>query len=1403
MSKIDEIEFTLNEVEFLQRFEDVVSQNSMLDLLHVINIPTSSKGHQLISQNWFDSKICSHQQLIGIILRINGAIDDLPENLDLVSKPSILIAFQSTIGGHESKTYWKTAGRDKFYSLYIDDDDTDDVTSFCHAFLIDEIKNGRTGIPQYFQQKSKFHLQDIVDNDRRNLLVLATCKRQQNVVERLLNHDFVADDAIDKAWELYIEIVNDDEQKQTINNIIMNLLRSNSRYPSDFEYEKASKEVKEFVDKCESLHEDVDEDDFDALKLKIDSYPNLIHFYSRDSESLLAYSLRMRKFKIFDLLAKGITIGTHEDLDEVYENMYIQECRKLREQHKINAKEFPETHIFILRSKSRIGNNDKLSHKNWKFIDEAFEVLNKNDFIRKILKVAAEFKKLKIYFDFKHDSTYYLDPATSIYSKGIIYEGGSIFIGAKHLIDDERKFAVFGVLAHELCHLAVFMAFMNRNFDPFPVGESVIGTRFKEQVMVQCKEREEAERIVANVFSSYAEDVQDSEMIVTVPQMLMHYVNDSAKIEELEGTFEELFKYCREVVEPELDKALPVLKQLGDDEKVIKFADLTNPMKAKVLHSKLIFQGSLTTFNDLIGDDEEALKLLESEDIQDILLRNVRLEFGEICQLNLKYGLTERFFVDRKISSELKNSFFPEEFEKNKKTIEQVRENMEKSKIFILADHAGTGKTTIFKNCALKLKQSLPNFWISFVNLRKCAKIFEKMSSDELNSDKVLQMLVKIVNPDSKLEQKIFTKLFAASKVVLLFDGVDEICPKFTTILAKIFKILMDSDVKNEFWISTRPHYASKLEAFFQTSSFTFALCTADEEEKIIKKILTVNKIPEDKLLEFSRKVQLCIQHRLESYRETMDNPMMIQMITELYILDETIVSLNYHYKLYELMIEKQRKELGEKIPIEDHDKDSKLTVWDVHRILALELIIGDKFKLKNLSIIRKWKKEKKNWTSDMIQRYGFVIVDLKDENLDTSIDFMHRTWAEFFVAQFLMKFIFNDDDDNFSAEDIKILVNIFDAAMNDSSALIKVQEFIHSFLINEAKSYKINKKVKKVILKKISKLQKDAKEGLKSYALMGCIDADIFCKFWKFDQKINLLEELVIETQVNILYDILESNELSMYPNWHETFNKSGTKLITDETIEKFEGIVENEWQWNADKNLLKFYDFVDKNFNFEVRKKIYVNFRLKLGRNSKIQIQIILKYQSCLNAFEFMDMCLIHLDYYYLTFEALTLIYGIIEKFFNFDHESLNCFLFHYPHAVIPGVPNFTAPPIEWSSPIVLAFESKNPKIHVFVKDFFMKYKKSVTELQNLILNSSFNNLVDPVNSLFYSDYKQLFEDVFGADKTKLAEKIENYVNNEAKGSYVKRNDQHLKDFMLFIFSDDEKADEMFKKINWINKS
>jgi len=599
------------------------------------------------------------------------------------------------------------------------------------------------------------------------------------------------------------------------------------------------------------------------------------------------------------------------------------------------------------------------------------------------MKVAAKFKKLKIYFDFKHDSTYYMDPATSYYSKGIIYEGGSIFIGAKYLTDENKKTEVFGVLAHELCHLAVYIAFMNRNFDPFPTGESDLKRRFIDQVMVQCKEIEELEKIIANVFISYPENIQDSEMIVTVPQMMMQYVNNSAKIEELEETFDELFKYSREVVEPELDRALVMLEKIENEEKSVKFDKLTEPMKARILHSTIEFQGVETSFFELVGNDIQILNLLQPKEIKKMLLDYGKIQICKIKTSNNESAIIERHFLDSGFYDFL---MFPHDLT-NKKTkkdsylhkknqIEKYKHNLQTiqeayySKIIMIEDHAGMGKTTCFMDLAIRFKQINKNFWVSFVFLKNCAKAFHEIDKKVEN----LNFFLKIIKTDSDIETEIFKKLFSEGRVIFLFDGLDEISHKAAQNIGNILEDLIKNENKNRFWISTRPHCSSKsFKNYRWISTYRLAPLNDEEKKNYIKNILKSNNIIEESSqIEIVDKIMTHFEDLKEksSNLSEVDNLLMIQMVTELYIHKSQMFDPENRFEMYQEMIDMQKDKLGDKVPTSERDRDVKFSIWDVHRVLAIKMIFN--YSLQNLSIMKKWEKCRHNWTSEMIQRYGF-----------------------------------------------------------------------------------------------------------------------------------------------------------------------------------------------------------------------------------------------------------------------------------------------------------------------------------------------------------------------------------------------------------------------------------------------
>ncbi|XP_070508868.1 uncharacterized protein [Chironomus tepperi] len=1397
-----ELNFSLNSDEFEQQLQthDLTECN----LLIIVNVPSAAKGLKLISKDWFKSKVFSHENLHGISLKINEEnIEKFDPNSHfnkLNQNTSVCVSYQSTVGKCESKIYWKVKGHEGCYLVDIDEDITGDLSSFCLGYLVDEIRNGRIGIPDELSHINKIRLQEIKDFNGNDLLAIATSKNRLSIVKQLLENGFDADSSIDMAWQLFVDDKSDDKVKEEANELILCLLKANSRLPNGYDHDKAPNDVKEFVKMCESLHEAVDDDDYDFIKLKLESEPNLVHFYNRNNESLLGYSLKMKRFIIFEFLDKSITTGSHENLENVYENMNKKNKKMLRDQHKGNAKYFPEMHIFILKSKSRIGNNDRHSHKKWRYVSEAYETLNTNNYCRKILKVAAEIKKLNIFFDFKHDSTYYLDPATSIYTSGIIYTNGTIFIGAKELTDDENKFKVFGVLAHELCHLAVLMAFMNYNFDPYPLGDSIQKTRYINQVMVQCMERKEHEYYVSNVFL-YPENEQNSEMIVTVPQMLMHYGDDSEIIEELDGIFEELFKYSREVVDPELDRALEIFKILKDDKESLTYEDLTEPMKCKILHSKIIFQGAETTLNDLIGNDQDTLRLLEPKQIRDNLIKDIKIKFGKVHELTSKYKISERAYI----STEVYNSIcindrsnreqidIESQIEAKKKIFDEIKTEVNESKIFLLVDHAGTGKTTSFEDIAVKLKKCNQNYWVSFINLREHAKILENLKENsDFNLVEILKILLKFVGQKTEIELRIFVHLFLNGKLILLFDGFDEISPKYTNHIDKIFKFLRNSSTKNQLWVSSRPHYTEKLKSTFQCSAHQFMPYTKDAKRAYIQNILKSKNIhdknEQNKLTDKIEHFMSYSDLGLVSTKQT-DNSLMIENATELFS-DGNAPNIQEYYGLYAALFDRQMQILGKKVDDSDKNLLERFTVLNIHEVLALKVIFEDSyqkllnFKLDDLVIMKKWNRIKDKLTNDMIQRYGFVNVDLKHEG---SINFVHRTYAEFFVAKFIIDSLF---DDNFEDSDEEIVrkCNLLDVACQHSLGdFMMIDFFITSNLKNESKFKVYHNKVRVFFIKIIRKIHKEIRlndmnfiDNFRVYAEILAIDQELIKKLWKTGQENDILRELIFKIKSKNYSEITSFAESSYGPKWHEVL--SGQKLITEAEIDELFEDNLPKWEFKFYKNLIKISDLVDNCYTKDEKYKFYKNVNLSTIGNTKIRWNLIPRLRKYGDGMQFMTECLAEICERVISIESLGFVINQFKLATNIDKKLIKKILTDYIQIILQNT-----------------YDSDVSGIFDMIKNFYLDYL-SKDELQNSIINvfnSTSFSIFDCTEHLYYLEYKKFIIDIFGpSDYSKIINIIQYYcfqLNNGESLHEIRVENQrtynNIFDLLLLIYSNDSR--------------
>lgn len=436
----------------------------------------------------------------------------------------------------------------------------------------------------------------------------------------------------------------------------------------------------------------------------------------------------------------------------------------------------------------------------------------------------------------------------------------------------------------------------------------------------------------------------------------------------------DLYNYFTQIDEIKL---IYIIKMLQDDTKRVEFRDLTEPMKLKVLNSPINLQGIETSLIELIENDKKVLKILPSDWIKNAILETKSIEIGQ------KYAAPENY-VDRKFvnlhdfTDQSKISTFP-------KNLNQIINEAEEFKIVVLEDLAATGKSTTLAVLVNKLKEIHKNFWISFTKIRNQQKLMQTCPKDDN-----LKLLMDILNITINFEQKIFTKMLENCQVIMLLDGVDEISPSSREL---IFKLLNDINIK-QIWISTRPQTVDKLN---NAKFYKFAPLTITErDDLILMNLKSHQEIP----LELKSLFNL-----LEHQNNIISNPLMIKIITQLFIdnnikLDTEVFNF---YTTVDTIYDANKLKLCEKLENFNHDFNS------MEQVFALKFIFGHQFKeilgfnIDDLAMIRNWTREKHKFPSELMKSYGFVTDDLEN-----GIEFIHKSYAEYFVAKYIISFLFD-----------------------------------------------------------------------------------------------------------------------------------------------------------------------------------------------------------------------------------------------------------------------------------------------------------------------------------------------------------------------------------------------------------
>ena len=364
--------------------------------------------------------------------------------------------------------------------------------------------------------------------------------------------------------------------------------------------------------------------------------------------------------------------------------------------------------------------------------------------------------------------------------------------------------------------------------------------------------------------------------------------------------------------------------------------------------------------------------------------------------------------------------------------LDEVLEEANKTKIFILSSEAGTGKTVIFQQIAIRFKNKSPELWVSYINLKDFRNFYKNVET--LDDVKKLLQNIFDLNSKTEFEKKLFEEYFITGKTVLVWNGFDEIFPEYSKVVLNTLKIIKRKTQNIQF-ICTRTSYSGDIVRKFFTKSYTIVPFDKKDQDIFLKKFYISSNIKDETKIEnYIEKIRKKIDST--AFEDDFSTPLLLGMIAASVSDDRQSFENENLFEIYESFVEtKIRNFLKMTTNLTSIDDMNK-----IHQKYAL-MTIPDTFayslNIKNLQIMKF--QISKNITNDKIS--SMQVLDINERNI---FKFAHKTYAEFFVAQYLIQNIYNlKSHEKVSIDELDYRLRVFCGSLEYP----KIKSFIFNFL--------------------------------------------------------------------------------------------------------------------------------------------------------------------------------------------------------------------------------------------------------------------------------------------------------------------------------------------------------------------
>lgn len=350
------------------------------------------------------------------------------------------------------------------------------------------------------------------------------------------------------------------------------------------------------------------------------------------------------------------------------------------------------------------------------------------------------------------------------------------------------------------------------------------------------------------------------------------------------------------------------------------------------------------------------------------------------------------------------------------------------SKVIIIADEAGMGKTTTLNSLASKMKNS----WVITLTLQNVQDLFLNLPKN-LNVKDIAEFLLNAYTTnriEDTVKTKIILNMLADSlekgtpkEVVILLDGFDEIKDNSIEglVYQKVISFINFLNLKSKarVVVTTRKHLAAELENALSVFSLSFEKISTQQQKDYFETVWL------DRLANVDRKQLREYINKLFERAQTVFNqdivtfigvPLHMNMLAEVMEPDERLNNIPAGVYLEKRMGVKNlfdlyRKYLITKLNIYYRKHDITLTNiarrWLSEKITSLHQILGFQQVFPESTVFLGRKAIILENDEEELNRAGLV-----QYNNNSELEFTHYTFAEFHCADLLMKWLQKDQSE-------------------------------------------------------------------------------------------------------------------------------------------------------------------------------------------------------------------------------------------------------------------------------------------------------------------------------------------------------------------------------------------------------